>query len=304
MQSVAIIGLGALGILFAEELSPHLAFDDLRIVADGDRIARYRKNGVYANGLPLTLNYVDATKAMPPADVVIFAVKFGNLAEAIEAARQQVGKNTLILSALNGIASEQILVQAFGMEKVLACIAQGMDAVKVGNQLSYSTQGFLRIGECSSMGITARVDALVNFLSTHGLPCQASDDMPHHLWGKLMLNVGVNQAVAVFQGDYGTIQKPGRPREVMIAAMREVMTLAPYEHVTLTEDDLSYWLGVLDTLGASGKPSLRQDLEAHRPTEVELFSGTIRQLGLKHHIPTPVNDWLYAEIKRLEDTQI
>ena len=88
----------------------------------------------------------------------------------------------------------------------------------------------------------------------------------------------------------------------MIAAMREVMALAPYEGVTLTEDDLTYWLGVLDTLGAAGKPSLRQDLEAGRPTEVELFSGTIRQLGQKHAIPTPVNDWLYAEIKRLENT--
>ena len=60
------------------------------------------------------------------------------------------------------------------------------------------------------------------------------------------------------------------------------------------------WLSVLDTLGASGKPSLRQDLEAGRLTEVELFSGTIRQLGQKHGVPTPVNDWLYTEIKRLE----
>ena len=195
-----------------------------------------------------------------------------------------------------------LLSEAFGRDKVLYCVAQGMDAVKVGNQLTYSTRGFIRIGEQTAGRVTPRVEALADFLLAHGMPCQVSGDMPHHLWGKLMLNVGVNQAVAVFQGDYGTIQKPGRPREVMIAAMREVMALAPYEGVTLTEDDLTYWLGVLDTLGAAGKPSLRQDLEAGRPTEVELFSGTIRQLGQKHAIPTPVNDWLYAEIKRLENT--
>ena len=300
MQTVAIIGLGALGVLFAEELSPHLAPGDLRIVADRERLERYERDGVYANGTRLALNYVDAQEALPPADVVIFAVKFSGLPQAIEAARQQVGEHTLILSALNGIASEELLSDAFGRDKVLYCVAQGMDAVKVGNHLTYSPRGFIRIGEQTAGAVTPRVEALAEFLLAHGMPCQVSPDMPHHLWGKLMLNVGVNQAVAVFEGDYGTIQQPGRPREVMIAAMREVMALAPYEAVTLTEDDLTYWLSVLDTLGASGKPSLRQDLEAGRLTEVELFSGTIRQLGQKHGVPTPVNDWLYTEIKRLE----
>lgn len=301
MQTVAIVGLGALGVLFAEELSPHLAPEHLRIVADRQRIARYERDGVYANGTRLVLNYVDAQDTVTPADVVIFAVKFGGLPEAIEAARQQVGEHTLILSALNGIASEELLSEAFGRDKVLYCVAQGMDAVKVGNQLTYSTRGFLRIGEQTAGAVTPRVEALAEFLLAHGMPCQVSPDMPHHLWGKLMLNVGVNQAVAVFEGNYGTIQQPGRPREIMIAAMREVMTLAPFEQVTLTEDDLTYWLSVLDTLGASGKPSLRQDLEAGRSTEVALFAGTLRQLGQKHGVPTPVNDWLYAEIKRLEN---
>lgn len=301
MQTVAIVGLGALGVLFAEELSPHLAPGELRIIADRERVERYERDGVYANGTRLTLNYVDSEQDMAPADVVIFAVKFGGLPEAIEAARQQVGEHTLILSALNGIASEALLSEAFGRNKVLYCVAQGMDAVKVGNQLTYSTRGFIRIGEQTTGPVTPRVEALAEFLLAHGMPCQVSPDMPHHLWGKLMLNVGVNQAVAVFEGDYGTIKKPGRPREVMIAAMREVMALAPFEQVILTEDDLTYWLSVLDTLGDGGKPSLRQDLEAGRSTEVELFAGTVRQLGQKHGVPTPVNDWLYTEIKRLEN---
>ena len=88
MQTVAIIGLGALGVLFAEELSPHLAPGDLRIVADRERVERYERDGVYANGTRLALNYVDAQEALPPADVVIFAVKFSGLPQAIEAARQ------------------------------------------------------------------------------------------------------------------------------------------------------------------------------------------------------------------------
>ena len=45
---------------------------------------------------------------------------------------------------------------------------------------------------------------------------------------------------------------------------------------------------------------MRQDGKNCRPSEVELFAGTIRRLGKKHGIPTPVNDWLYDQIKRME----
>ena len=46
---------------------------------------------------------------------------------------------------------------------------------------------------------------------------------------------------------------------------------------------------------------MRRDLRAGRPTEVELFSGTIRSLGKKHGIPTPTNDFLYDRIKEMEN---
>ena len=45
---------------------------------------------------------------------------------------------------------------------------------------------------------------------------------------------------------------------------------------------------------------MRQDGKAHRKSEVELFSGTIRRLGVKHGIPTPVNDWLYGKVQEME----
>ena len=45
---------------------------------------------------------------------------------------------------------------------------------------------------------------------------------------------------------------------------------------------------------------MRQDGEAHRPSEVELFAGTMVRLGRQHGVPTPVNDWLYARVKEME----
>ena len=45
-----------------------------------------------------------------PADLVIFAVKFNALDDAIKAASNQIDENTIILSALNGISSGMLLV--------------------------------------------------------------------------------------------------------------------------------------------------------------------------------------------------
>ncbi|SDH51583.1 2-dehydropantoate 2-reductase [Desulfosporosinus hippei DSM 8344] len=64
--------------------------------------------------------------------------------------------------------------------------------------------------------------------------------------------------------------------------------------------DLSYWLNVLDHLSPEGKPSMRQDIEAKRFSEVDLFSGTILELGKKYSLSTPVNEELYRRIKKIE----
>ena len=82
--------------------------------------------------------------------------------------------------------------------------------------------------------------------------------------------------------------------------MREVITLSVKEGINLNDDDLNYWLKVVSTLNPEGKPSMRQDVEAKRYSEVEIFAGTVLELGKKHHAETPVNIELYQKIKALE----
>ncbi len=49
---------------------------------------------------------------------------------------------------------------------------------------------------------------------------------------------------------------------------------------------------------------MRQDGIAYRPSEVEMFSGTVRRLAEKHGLSVPVNDMLYKKIKDMESTYI
>lgn len=300
IKRVSIIGLGNLGIAYGHHLSKKMPKEDLRFVADRDRIGRYERDGIYCNGEKCDFCYVSPEESVEAADLIIFTVKFQDLRDAIRAVRNHVGQDTVILSALNGISSEEIIGKTYGMEKMLYCVAQGMDGIKSGNRLDYDHIGMLCFGEGTAGIISDKTRAVEAFFKKTELPHEVETDMIKRLWGKFMMNVGVNQTASVFLCNYGGLQGEGSARDTMIAAMREVIPLSEKEGYPLTEEDLSYWLKVLSVLRPEGKPSMQQDMEAGKTTEVELFSGTVIELAKKHGIAVPVNESLYQRIRSME----
>ncbi len=300
IQTAAVVGLGALGTLFGHRMAQHMPGEQLRVLAGRERIERYRRDGVYSNGERCDFHYVTPEAATPPADLVLVAVKYGQLAGALEDMRNQVGEHTLILSLLNGISSEGVIADVYGRDRVVDCVAYGMDAVREGNRLTCRNMGRLAIGTRHGGPPTDKVLRAARFFERTEVPYEIDEAMDKRMWGKFMLNVGVNQTVAVFGPDYGTIQRDGHDRDVMIAAMREVIDLSRLEGVDLTGSDLDGWLGVLATLNPGGKPSMRQDVEARRPSEVGLFAGTVLELARKHGYDAPVNRMLLERVRALE----
>ncbi|HWR60694.1 MAG TPA: 2-dehydropantoate 2-reductase [Clostridia bacterium] len=300
IEKVSIVGLGALGILFGNRMLGSMPRESLRVIADRDRLKRYEKEKIYCNGQACDFYYMSPEEECEPADLLIFAVKYNGLESAVQAVRKHVGENTVIISVLNGISSETIIGNTYGMDKILYCVAQGMDGIKTGNSLTYEHMGMLCIGEGEPGIVTPRLKSVAGFFEKTGVPYEIDTDMYRRYWGKFMLNVGVNQAVAVYGSSYGEAQKDGKVRNAMISAMREVIALSEKEGVNLTGEDLNYWLEVLAKLRPEGKPSMRQDMEARRYSEVELFAGTVLELGQKHGIPTPVNRELYDRVKAIE----
>lgn len=300
IKKVSIIGLGALGILYAEHFTNNLPKNALQIIADKERITRYTEDGIYCNDLRYDFNYIAPENITEASDLIIVATKFDGLDEAIQAIKPAVGKDTLILSVINGIISEEVIAATFGYEHVIYCVAQGMDALKKGNHMSYVNKGVLCIGADHPSMDSEAVKKVADFFTETKLPFEIDDQMRHRLWGKFMLNVGVNQAVASIEGTFADVFKKGEPRTIMISAMEEVLTLANLEGVKLTKDDLNYWLDVLATLNPDGKPSMAQDVEAKRKSELPLFAGTVLQLAEKHHVDVPYNAMLYSIIKEKE----
>lgn len=258
IKTVSIIGLGALGVLYGHHLAQKMPKKDLRIIADAHRIERYQRDKIYCNQELVDYNYMTPETLCLPADLVIFAVKYKDLKDAIEAVKHQFGDQTIILSTLNGIISEEEIGKTYGMEKVIYCVAQGMDALKIGNELTYENKGILCFGDIEAGKQSEKTLEVAKFFEAVEIPYEVEENMKHRMWGKFMTNVGVNQTIAYYEGDFSIIQREGPEREMMIAAMREVISLAQKEGVNLTKEDLDYWLEILETLNPKGRPSTRQ----------------------------------------------
>ncbi|MGI6153470.1 MAG: ketopantoate reductase family protein [Christensenellaceae bacterium] len=300
IRKVSIIGLGALGVMYAAQMAPSMKKEDFRIIADKKRTQRYKEVGFYLNERLVSFEY-----SMPQeefiADLVIVSVKYGALGEAINAIKNDIGENTVILSLINGISSEEELRNVFG-DKVLYCVAYGMDAKKKGNRISYENMGKLCFGEKSGV-ISQRVKAVGQFFERTGVPYEISDAMPYMMWWKYIGNVGINQTSTMLDMNYGQLLQSGEAKNMMVGAMREVIEIGQAEGIRLSAKNIDEWMKVLEGLSKTGYPSMRQDIKAGRKTEVELFSGTIRRLGKKHGIKTPVNDLLYEKILEIEKMQ-
>ena len=297
IKTVGVIGLGALGTLYAHLLMKSSA--RVLVLADPARIHRYETEGIYYNGERCAFTYQDPAACREPLDVLIFATKFGGLQEAIEECRHLVTPDTTILSVLNGISSEVVLGETFPPEQIVWCVAQKMTAKKEGNQVTVRPVGELALGVPAGYP-SLHLERLTAFLDTADFPYSLPADIRTHMWSKLLCNVGTNQPTMVFQCGFGGLQVPGKPREIMFASMREVVAVANAEGIPLSEKDVETWVGIVDAFPPESETSMRQDGKAHRKSEVDLFAGTIRRLGQKHSIPTPANDWLYEQVRRIE----
>lgn len=309
IENVAIVGFGSLGAMYAACFGAAMGPERVFVVADAARTERYRAEAATFNGEPIRVTYLTYEEAaeraaVQPFDVVLYAVKYGALPEAIEQSSPLVSLDTAVISVLNGITSEEVLAERFGWDRVLLCIAQQMDSRKVGAVATAGCVGVMALGvrDPEDAAQRANLARVTEWLAAVEQPFIVPADIQHQLWGKLICNVGVNQACAVYDCCFNGIHVPGEAREAMIAAMGEVAAVGRACGIALTDDDVAYWLDIIDHLNPAGMPSLRQDVLARRPTEVELFSGTINRLGAAHGIPTPQNERFYAAIKELESS--
>lgn len=298
IRKVVLVGPGAIGSVYASRIY-EAAPNTLRIVADKERLLRY-KQGIVINDKRYFFPCAETGEVTEPADLIIVTVKFHHLTAAIAAIRGHVGPETIILSMLNGISSEEILGEAFGMDKVLYGICVGMDAVREGAVVTYTNPGKIVFGESNNVIPSPKVEAVRLLLEQCNIPYSIPEDMNRSLWWKYMVNIGLNQVSAILRAPYGVFLAVPEAGDLIVKVMREVIAVANAAGVDLHENDIEEYIGVLGGMSPEGKTSMLQDVEAGRKTEVEMFAGELCRLGKHYNIPTPLNEMLLGMIRTIE----
>lgn len=300
IRKIAIIGMGALGLLYADQLTRGLGdMDAVQFVMDKSRLARHSGDQYTINGQEKHFRIV-CVKDAEPVDLCIVAVKYTALSDALETMAPVIGPKTILMSVMNGVTSEVILARRYPRNPMLITVAQGMDAMRSGSHLRYTRCGALHIGVTDEENLPA-LEAVERLFKAAQVPYVREADILRRLWFKFMLNVGVNQACMVFDTNYGVVTTPGtEANEKMVGAMREVIPIAAAHGVRLTEADVQQCIDIERSLDPEGYPSMAQDRRAGRKSEVEMFAGDVLRMSREIGLDAPYNRFLYDRVKEIE----
>ncbi|TVQ19053.1 MAG: ketopantoate reductase family protein [Spirochaetaceae bacterium] len=309
IERVCILGAGAVGAsiasIIADARTAAASRDagadrppEVTLIADGERAQRLRANGIVVNGRHYRLPVTDDAETQ----LIIVAVKSTQLDAALPLLGRAAGRSAIVMSLLNGITSEDAIAAAIGPDRVVPAMILGIDAMGEGDGFRYLNRGTIHYGSDPSRHPVSgeAMDAIARCFDAAGLPYSISDDITRTLWWKFMINVGINQASAVLRGEYGLFQRSPHARELMRDAMHEVIELSRVEGTGLTDADIDAWDRTLMGLNPAGRTSMLQDVVAGRPTEVDLFAGTVLEIAARHGIDVPVNRTLYQIIRAIE----
>ena len=303
INRVYISGLGAVGCVYASMIYD-AGSTALSVIADEERIRRYRREGIVINGKAYDFRYVKPGDAAEPADLVLIAVKQNNLDESIMAIKSFVNDDTIILSLLNGISSEDIIGKVYGDDRILRAFVVATDSVREGTSVIFKSSGRIVFGADGGSAGNEKVLSVKNFFDTNGIACTVPEDIVREQWWKFMMNVGINQVSAILRAPYGVFHNIKEAQELIRIASMEVISIAVKKGIKLTSGDIDEHLNIFKTLAPEGKTSMLQDVEAGRKTEVEIFSGAVMEMGRDLGIPTPVNDMLFRMIRSIEQMSI
>lgn len=297
LKTVAVIGAGAIGSYFIDGLYDVLG-ENLWVVAEGERRERLLQKGLTVNGNNLTLN-VKTSEEAKGADLLIVAVKYGALRGSLPMIQTIVTENTVVLSPLNGVDSEQIIGDAVGDEHVVRSIIK-IASQRVGNEVVYNpdvTQGIF-FGETDGK-MSDRICAIKALLDRSKVHYILSENINKDIWLKYALNISKNLPQAIIGCGIGAYTDSEHMAYLSKRMRDEVVAVAAAKGIDISATDNQASKDA--PIRPDSRFSTLQDLDAGRPTEIEMFSGTLIRMGKELGVATPFNEFAYHAIKSLEE---
>lgn len=168
IKSVAVLGAGAVGSYVIWGLSEK---KDIRlgVIASGERAKRLKNKGCKIND---TVYHPEVwtPEAAHDVDFLIVSLKYGALPRALDDITAVTGENTVIMSLMNGVDSEEIIAEKVGAEHLLHAVIK-VASHKENDGYVFNPEATLGIifGEVSAPYDSERVQAVLDLFSGTGL---------------------------------------------------------------------------------------------------------------------------------------
>jgi 2-dehydropantoate 2-reductase len=211
-----------------------------------------------------------------------------------------------VVSVQNACGNIEQLIELFGPERSFgARVITGFEIAGPAKvQITVSADA-IHLGAGISGTIPEPAASIAAAIDRAGLPCIAVEDVHQSLFAKLLYNCALNPLGAVLGVNYGALAEVEGIRVVMDGIIDETFAVVSALGARLPwSDPAEYKKFFYDTLIPATydhRPSMLQDLENHKPTEVEGLVGYVSRHGEAHNIATPYCDLLGALIRFKEE---
>lgn len=305
-MKIAILGgAGATGAVIGAPLA-HYGLDVTLL--DNNQTA---VDAINANGLQITEKSgavtclsVRATSdptAVGLVDLLVVLVKCYQTVDAVRSALPLIGPQTVVLSLQNGWGNADAIASVVAPTRVLAGVTYHSATTLAPGQIRHTGQGETLLGEQAGE-LSPRVQRIVDLFNQAGVPTTASTDIRTTIWEKLALNSAVLPTAALLRFQTHQLGEHEGARSLMQALLQETVNVAQAQQIPLRFDER--WAAILSlTQRAIGaKPSMLQDVEAHRRTEIDVINGAVVATGQRCGIATPHNQTMVWMVKAREAT--
>lgn len=297
IQSVAVLGAGAVGSYVIWGLSERKDIK-LGVIAEGERAGRLKK-GCRINDVTYHPEVWTPQEAHG-VDLLIVCLKYGALPGALDSIRAIVGENTIVMSLMNGVDSEDIIAEAIGASHMIYSVIK-VASHKEDDGYYFVPQTTIGIifGELQAPYDSERVQAIEALFADTGIHYRSTEFAQEEMWSKFRLNVCNNLPQAILGAGVGCYTDSEHMKAISDGLRNELETIAAAKGIDMSKIEASSKHG--SPVRASAKFSTLQDIEVGRHTEIDMFSGALMRMGKELGIPTPYNEYTYHMIKALEE---
>ena len=303
-MKIAVIGAGAMGSIYASFLAQSNN-NVLAIDLWEDHINAINTNGLRVSGFSgdKTVKNIKVSKDINDAkgyELFIIATKAAGVGPVASKLSKIVSKDSIILTIQNGLGAGERIASFMPTDNILLGVAQGFGASMIGpGHAHHNNMSMIRIGEMNG-GITQRLENLVQVWCDAGFNAKSFEDIEQLIWEKFVCNVAWSGSCSIFKKTLGQVMENEDMFNIAKGCALEARKMGDLRKVNFTFDDTVDYITEFGKKLLNSKPSMLQDVEAQRLSEIDAINGMVVTLGKEHNVETPYNTAVSSIIKAQE----